>query len=160
MESGGHLAMPLPPGEPGDDQRQTRGQDKEGSREQMLSLPQTRSVLSACGNTQAEQVGQDEQDERQIAVPAVITADLVVVHTDVLPIFKILFNGLITNDKFCMSRTATLQLSWWRLPRSVRQTDQEGVQSPVEEYIPEQLPQQERDEKTTMEHSAQLRRTA
>lgn len=69
-------------------------------------------------------------------------------------------NGLITNDKFCMSRTARLQLSWWRLPRSVRQANSEGVQYPVEENIREHLPQQEIYEKTRMESSAQLRGTA
>ncbi len=36
-------------------------------------------------------------------------------------------NGLITNDKFCMSRTARLQLSHWRLPRSARQPASQGV---------------------------------
>jgi hypothetical protein len=70
------------------------------------------------------------------------------------------FNGLITNDKFCMSRTARLQLSWWRLPRSARQTRGEGVQYPVEENIREHLPQQETYEKTTMESSTQLHGTA
>ena len=29
-------------------------------------------------------------------------------------------NGIITNDKFCMSRTAELQLSWWRRPLRLR----------------------------------------
>jgi hypothetical protein len=61
----------------------------------------------------------------------------------------VVFNGLITNDKFCMSRTARLQLSWWRLPRSARQISSEGVQSPVEENFREYLPQQENYEKTT-----------
>src|SRR5687767_7948413 len=26
------------------------------------------------------------------------------------------FNGLITNDKFCLSRTGRLTLNWWRYP--------------------------------------------
>ncbi len=72
----------------------------------------------------------------------------------------IVLNGLITNDKFCMSRTARLQLSWWRLPRSARQPSKEEVQFSVEEHVREYLPHQETHEKTTMEHSAQLRRTA
>jgi hypothetical protein len=29
-------------------------------------------------------------------------------------------NGLITNDKFCMSRTGRLELTWWRRPRRLR----------------------------------------
>lgn len=92
MEGGGHLAMPLPPGKPGDDQRETRGQNKECSREQMLSFPQTRGVLSALGNAQTEQIGQHEQDEREVAVPAVIAADLVVIHADVFTVLKVFFN--------------------------------------------------------------------
>jgi len=66
----------------------------------------------------------------------------------------IVLNGLITNDKFCMSRTARLQLSWWRLPRSARQTISDGVESPVEGNTWEYLPQQETYEETTMENSA------
>jgi hypothetical protein len=27
---------------------------------------------------------------------------------------KTFFNGIITNDKFCMIRTARLHLTWWR----------------------------------------------
>jgi hypothetical protein len=71
-------------------------------------------------------------------------SDLIVIESD-LPLaqFKALLNGLITNDKFCMSRTARLQLSWWRLPRSARQTSGEGVQYPVEENFRAYLPQQE-----------------
>ncbi len=69
-------------------------------------------------------------------------------------------NGLITNDKFCMSRTARLQLSHWRLPRSARQTSRAGVESPVTGNTEEYLPQQEAYEETTMERSASLRGTA
>ena len=84
-------------------------------------------------------------------VPADEAAHLVVIQSHVFGVFKILFNGLITNDKFCLSRTARLQLSYWRLPRSARQTSNQGVQSAVEEHVQEYLPQQESYEKTTME---------
>jgi hypothetical protein len=30
------------------------------------------------------------------------------------------FNGLITNDKFCLIRTGRLVLSWWRRPLRLR----------------------------------------
>jgi hypothetical protein len=30
------------------------------------------------------------------------------------------FNGLITNDKFCLTRYGKLQLSWWRRPLRLR----------------------------------------
>jgi hypothetical protein len=35
-------------------------------------------------------------------------------------ITKHLFNGLITNDKFCMTRTGQLQLNHWRRPLRLR----------------------------------------
>jgi hypothetical protein len=30
------------------------------------------------------------------------------------------FNGLITNDKFCLTRKGQLQLTWWRRPLRLR----------------------------------------
>jgi hypothetical protein len=45
---------------------------------------------------------------------------LVVIQSHIFAIFKILFNGTITNDKFCLSRMGRLHLSWWRLPRCAR----------------------------------------
>src|SRR5579871_695523 len=70
------------------------------------------------------------------------------------------FNGLITNDKFCMSRTTQLQFSWWRFPRKARQTISDEVESSVKGNMQPYLPQQERHEETTMEHSALLRADA
>jgi hypothetical protein len=55
--------------------------------------------------------------------------------TATLEAVMIVLNGLITNDKFCMSRTARLHLSHWRLPRSARQSSSEEVQSPAEEHV-------------------------
>jgi hypothetical protein len=95
-----------------------------------------------------------------MAEPARKTPDFIVISTQILGILELLLNGLITNDKFCMSRTARLHLSWWRLPRSARQTSGEGVQYPVEGNFRAYLPQQESDEKTTMESSSQLSGTA
>ena len=31
-----------------------------------------------------------------------------------------LFNGLITNDKFCLTRRCQLELTWWRRPLRLR----------------------------------------
>jgi hypothetical protein len=31
------------------------------------------------------------------------------------------FNGIITNDKFCLSRQGELQLTWWRRPLGLRE---------------------------------------
>jgi hypothetical protein len=30
------------------------------------------------------------------------------------------FNGMITNDKFCLTRWGQLHLSWWRRPLRLR----------------------------------------
>jgi hypothetical protein len=35
-------------------------------------------------------------------------------------IAKHFFNGLITNDKFCLTRRGQLQLTWWRRPLRLR----------------------------------------
>jgi len=64
------------------------------------------------------------------------------------------FNGTITNDKFCMSRTGRLQLSWWRLPLRARETVTNGVESSSEGNAWEHHPQEETHEQTTMESSA------
>ncbi len=93
-------------------------------------------------------------------VPADEATDLIVVQSAVLSVFEIFFNGLITNDKFCMSRTARLQLSWWRLPRKARQTSSDEGESSVKGNMQHYLPQQETHEETTMEHSALLRADA
>jgi hypothetical protein len=115
------------------------------------------------GDLEAEglpEVGQQEhdgdllQDERELTAPPVVQAEQVFEGQESQ------FNGLITNDKFCMSRTARLQLSHWRLPRSARQTSRAGVESPVTGNTEEYLPQQEAYEETTMERSASLRGTA
>ena len=106
------------------------------------------------------QEGIRQHHERAVPVPGRPTANLILVQTHVFRVFKILVNGLITNDKFCMSRTARLQLSHWRLPRSARQTSRAGVESPVTGNTEEYLPQQEAYEETTMERSASLRGTA
>ncbi len=110
--------------------------------------------------THASKVGRRQHNQRHVPVPPKKAAHFIVIQAHVFGLFKILLNGLITNDKFCMSRTARLQLSWWRLPRSARQPNSQGVQSPVEENVREYLPHQETYEKTTMERSAQLRGTA
>ena len=38
-------------------------------------------------------------------------------------------DGLITNDKFCLSRFRQLKLSWWRLPLRLRETCPSGCPS-------------------------------
>jgi hypothetical protein len=48
-------------------------------------------------------------------MPARIFADFIMGHSQLgFAFFKALFNGLITNDKFCCTRWERLSLSWRR----------------------------------------------
>ena len=120
----------------------------------------TVSLMSDMQTQGLQHLSQDEsdtellEDQRELAAPPTVQAQ------EVFEGQEGQFNGLITNDKFCMSRTARLQLSHWRLPRSARQTSRAGVKSPVTGNTEEYLPQQETHEETTMDRSAPLRRTA
>ena len=38
----------------------------------------------------------------------------------ILTIAESFFNGLITNDKFCLTRRGQLKLTWWRRPLRLR----------------------------------------
>ena len=182
MEVAGTTAMPAPPPGPGQDQLHTAGRRPDelskqmthfrtGQRKQgsgMRSRIKPRWGLYGKGrasqgdglSTDSSQEGMRQHHQRDMTIPRDEAAHLVVIQTQIFGCFKIFLNGLITNDKFCMSRTARLQLSWWRLPRSARQAISDGVESPVEENVRNSLPQQETYEKTTVEHSAQLRGTA
>ena len=64
------------------------------------------------------------------------------------------FNGTITNDKFCMSRTGHLRLSWWRLPLRAREKVTQAVEYPSEGNNVERCLQEETHEETAMEGSA------
>src|SRR5437764_13161489 len=63
------------------------------------------------------------------------------------------FNGTITNDKFCLSRTGRLRLSWWRLPLRAREKVTQVVEYPSEGNNLERCLQEDTHEETAMEHS-------
>lgn len=46
-----------------------------------------------------------------------------------LVVSEALLNGLITNDKFCITREVRLKLSWWRKPLKERVDTADAVQS-------------------------------
>ena len=52
-----------------------------------------------------------------------------------LQIAKELFDGLITNDKFCFSRWDTLRLSWWRRPMRLRGAESQRCDTLLDEDI-------------------------
>jgi hypothetical protein len=182
MDIAGEAAMPASPPGPSKDQLHAawrgpeelpkqmthfrNGQGKQGS-----GIPsRIKSRQSLCGKqrrgqgdslgTDPGQEGMRQPHQGDMAIPADEAAHLVVVQAQIFARFKVFLNGLITNDKFCLSRTARLQLSWWRLPRNARQTISAGVESPVTGNTEEYLPQQEAHEETTMDRSASLRGTA
>jgi hypothetical protein len=56
-----------------------------------------------------------EHRQEYMVVPARVLPPFIVVHPQRgFAFFKTLFNGLITNDKFCCTRWERLSLSWRR----------------------------------------------
>src|SRR5437879_6238082 len=93
MEGGSQFPMPLPPGGPSQNVGARGGQDKEQTSEQMMDLADTAALESIfLLDTQTGQIGQDEQDQREIAVTSVIPADFIVIHSQMFAVGKILFN--------------------------------------------------------------------
>ncbi len=97
------------------------------------------SGMAAGGSLCAERRQERLRDHHQadVPIPAIPAADLVVVQADlVLGLLEGLFDGLITNGKFCCTRRVRLGLSWWhrplRLRRSGLQTDAVLVGEPDE----------------------------
>jgi len=74
--------------------------------------------LRAGGNQFKEQEnhrkGQTVQFEHRAQVSAFQ------VKAIVFEIAEHFFNGLITNDKFCLTRRCQLELTWWRRPLRLR----------------------------------------
>jgi hypothetical protein len=80
--------------------------------------------LALCTCTLDTQVGQEgisETNQMQVCHCRSRGAILVLAEPQqLLDVFYPLFNGTITNDKFCCTRWGTLQLSWWRRPLRLR----------------------------------------
>ena len=65
--------------------------------------------------------GSGEHGEGDPPVPGCPAADLVLVQAgQALAGLEVLFDGLITNGKFCCVRRARLSLSWWHRPLRLR----------------------------------------
>lgn len=66
-----------------------------------------------------KEVGQHTREH--VMMPPGVFAHFIVIQAQFgFRFLKTLFNGLITNDKFCCTRWGTLHLSWWRRPRCLR----------------------------------------
>ena len=87
------------------------------------------------------------QDQFLLATPPMRHAQILFEHT------KSHFNGTITNDKFCMSRTGKLEFSWWRLPRSAR-ISATKKEYPTETTEMQRCSQEGTGEKTEILHPA------
>ena len=78
-------------------------------------------LLGQPVGSEAHEVGR-KASEMLLEQESLGRADLEMMHLeDVLAFLDTGFNGLITNDKFCMSRRGELQLSWWRRPLKLRE---------------------------------------
>ena len=94
-------------------------------------------VAGVAGQGRDHQEGVGHHGQGHPAVPGAPAADLVVVQSDqALAGLEALFDGLITNGKFCCTRRLRLGLTWWhrplRLRRSGLQTDAVLVGEPDE----------------------------
>ena len=65
--------------------------------------------------TDRRQHGEGQHYQRDVAVPAMPGSGLVMIEAEFgLRRLKGILNGLITNDKFCLTRAGRLRLSWPR----------------------------------------------
>ena len=82
-------------------------------------------VLSGLGETQQHEGDQRHGDLEAHGVLA--GADEVADVQRLLDPAEEQLNGLITNDKFCLSRTGRLTLTWWRYPLRLWDPAPEGM---------------------------------
>lgn len=66
----------------------------------------------------------------------------------IFDVMQAIFNGIITNDKFCMSRIKALQIS------PARKLETQEIQYPSKTGTGECLSEEETNEKTALEYSA------
>jgi hypothetical protein len=102
-------------------------------------------------------LGANVPEEGKLMIPTVskkINAEGEVTDSQTIQQLKAVLNGIITNDKFCMSRAGRLQLSWWRLPRSLRLPAAPQTIYPTERHEGEVESQEDRYEGTGVSHPA------
>ena len=99
--------------------------------------------------SQQERIEFLQNKDGQFAPQGLTTQTLVI-----LDLINDQLNGIIINNKFCMSRTGRLKLSWWRLPLRARAEVSNEVESSCEGNTRHCCPQEETHEETTMDGSA------
>src|SRR5437764_908464 len=106
-------------------------------------------LLRDIGHPQEIQHGQQKTVEHSQNTGSVALADLTVIFTQrhIAAPMQAVFNGIITNDKFCLSRIR-------RLPKlSARKGFPQEIKYPSEAIEQVCCPKVEIDEETTVEHS-------
>jgi len=105
--------------------------------------------------SQLQQTNSDRREQPQKTKEAFDALELTVLKTAAgLEALMRVFNGTITNDKFCMSRLGRLQLSWWRLPRCARLPVPQQIGYPSETTKLESCSQEDTYEKTSVDDPA------
>jgi len=89
-----------------------------------------------------------------VPIPGGEAPHFVILQADLFASLEAFLNGIITNDKFCMSRAGRLQLRWWRLPRSLRLPAPPQTVYPTERHEGEVESQEDRYEGTGVSHPA------
>lgn len=67
------------------------------------------------------QVDQEEGEVGGIGDRGFFDIHKILQAPELLGVTEIELNGIITNDKFCLSRYSELQLTWWRRPMRLRE---------------------------------------
>ena len=98
----------------------------------------SRSTRLTCGRVRAgafsppvllhrQQEGAGEQGQGDVMVPAGPTTHLVLIQARLsFGGLELRLNGMIANDKCCVTRWGALALSWWRRPKSLRPRQRSG----------------------------------
>jgi hypothetical protein len=165
--AGEALMIPSPP-RPGQDPAGRCRQGPDEASEQMAHFrsgqrkqDRRRGCINRAGGTSLRtnpsQVGCCQHDQRHVPVPSKQTTNFVMIQAHIFGVFKVFFNGTITNDKFCMSRIGRLHLSWWRLPRRARLPVPQQTVYPSETNELERCSQEDTHEKTEVHHPASRR---
>ena len=126
-----------------------KGTKQEANGKPGLGIKQTH-LLGHIADTEDIEQGQQETLEQRQDAGSLALADLtgIFAQRHVAPPMQPVFNGTITNDKFCMSRVKQMQ---WKPARAKRRDE---IKYPSEGNETERFPQEDTHETTAMDGSA------